>query len=131
MKLNLKNRRDDDAFPEYAPKGSLNIGSTKDREYYRRYKLLRKTRVMTHYSGGKEPFCRCCGENNIFVLHLDHIKTDSQDIRKYSNNNVYGYLIRNNFPIGYQVLCFLCNTSKGNREKCKYHATVENSSVDV
>lgn len=81
--------------------------------------------VMIHYSNGTMQ-CNCCGENHIEFLQIDHINCGK---KRYNNetrcNNFYGlklyrYLINNNFPNGYQVLCANCNFAKGAFGKCPH-----------
>jgi hypothetical protein len=83
--------------------------------------LLRlKMQVLTHY-GGSPPKCACCGENHIEFLTIDHIDGDGAEQRrqlsgssqKFSGFLFYEWLIINNFPKGYQVLCCNCNMAKG------------------
>ena len=79
--------------------------------------------------------CRCCGENfHIDFLAVDHItgmkKMDFEpELVKlgYSSsmgtNNLMHWLIANNFPPGFQILCHKCNFAKGivrNNNKCPH-----------
>jgi len=74
-----------------------------------------KFEVLSHYSKGI-PKCICCGENIINFLTIDHIKNDGAAHRKLIKNQggriFYRWLKRNNYPKGYQVLCFNCNCGK-------------------
>lgn len=106
------------------------------RNYYKRNrvdcrarerKLMQKIKleVLTHY-GGNPPKCACCGESHIEFLVLDHIRAEGTKHRRklgYGGSNFYRWLIKNNFPDGYQVLCANCNTAKWNyKEKfCPVH----------
>jgi hypothetical protein len=87
----------------------------KQREEIRKQKIV----VLIHYSGDP-PKCACCGEPHIEFLSVDHIKGDGAEQRrqiggtqKFSGLLFYEWLINNNFPEGYQVLCMNCNTAKG------------------
>lgn len=74
-----------------------------------------KLEVLIHYSGNP-PRCVCCGETHSIFLTIDHIKDDGAKQRKELNLKsgylFYKWLIKNNFPEGYQVLCFNCNYAK-------------------
>lgn len=59
--------------------------------------------------------CQCCGEANELMLTIDHVNNDGAEHRrnaKFGSWGFYGWLIRNNFPAGFQTLCFGCNWSK-------------------
>jgi len=76
-----------------------------------------KLEVMSHYSKKiskmNVPCCACCGEDlAIDILTIDHIKGRKKGDKR-TGEGLYRYLIRNNFPSGYQVLCFNCNAAKG------------------
>lgn len=66
--------------------------------------------VIYWYSDGLM-CCKECGENHVEFLAIDHINGGGTQERKKVNDIVF-YLIRNNFPEGYQVLCHNCNTIK-------------------
>ena len=76
-----------------------------------RYALHRKL-AFEHY--GKS--CACCGERESMFLTIDHINNDGylhrQNKISTSHHNVYGWIVRNDFPEGFQVLCMNCNTGK-------------------
>lgn len=73
----------------------------------------RKIRILTHYGNGK---CACvmCGESRIDCLSVDHKKNDGYKHRKTIGNGVhfYSWLIKNNYPEGYQTLCMNCQFVK-------------------
>lgn len=78
------------------------------------YRVTNTNIVINHYSNGKN-ICKCCGEDEHYFLTIDHINGGGRKER--NENKVYGaefhrWLIKNNFPEGYQVLCFNCNCSK-------------------
>jgi hypothetical protein len=84
----------------------------KNREYGKR----RKDLCFSHYGGY---ICSCCGETEEKFLTLDHIHNDGaahrrhmNGDRRYRGTSIYGWLIRNRFPAGFQVLCFNCNCGK-------------------
>ncbi len=75
-----------------------------------REKIILK--VLTHY-GGNPPKCACCGEVTIKFLTIDHINGGGRVHRgKIRGNRVYHWLIKNNFPEGFQVLCYNCNCGR-------------------
>ncbi|KKM05964.1 hypothetical protein LCGC14_1748790 [marine sediment metagenome] len=89
------------------------------REEYRirdkkfRHKL--KIETINHY-GGK---CKCCGEDLIEFMTIDHINNNGAEHRlkvlgskRYAGWKFYLWLRQNNYPKGFQVLCFNCNCAK-------------------
>ncbi len=75
-----------------------------------------KRRLMVlEYYGGKPTQCACCGERGIEFLTVDHIENNGHFHRKtdVGAGNICLWLIRNNFPDGFQILCFNCNITKG------------------
>ena len=74
---------------------------------------LNKIAVMMHYSKGK-PKCVKCKEDNLLFLNIDHIrgrKAEGHD-SKMTSGQLYRFLLKNNFPKNYQVLCFNHNLIK-------------------
>lgn len=71
----------------------------------------RKT-IINHYSKGKM-CCSCCGEKEYVFLTIDHINGGGTQHRKeVPAAHLARWLIKNNFPEGYDVLCFNCNCGK-------------------
>lgn len=72
-----------------------------------------KLYVFNQYGGS---ICACCGETNIAFLTIDHIAGGGSKHRKEENitagSAFYGWLKKNNFPKGYQVLCMNCNMAR-------------------
>jgi hypothetical protein len=65
----------------------------------------RRLKVLTHYSNGTVS-CKVCGIKDIRVLSIDHINGNGKaHFRQIGHNRIYDWLIKNNFPEGYQVLC--------------------------
>lgn len=66
---------------------------------------------LAHY-GNK---CNCCGINIQQFLTLDHLNRKGNIQRKklfgynVSGIHMYRWLIKNNFPKGFQILCMNCN----------------------
>lgn len=70
--------------------------------------------------GGTPPKCACCGEKEIKFLSIDHINGGGNYERKKLSRWVNQWLKTNNYPKGYQVLCFNCNLAKGFYKKCPH-----------
>ena len=98
-----------------------------------------RIKVLIHYSkslsNGDIPCCNCCGENfHVDFLALDHIagrrQMDSEPelvklgySSKLDSHELNHWIIRNNFPDGFQVLCHNCNFAKGmkkNNNQCPH-----------
>jgi len=82
-----------------------------------------KKKVFDYY-GNK---CACCGEMITEFLCIDHINGGgSRHRRSLPSRNLYNWLIKNNFPPGFQTLCFNCNQAKGVYGKCPHQKIKEN-----
>jgi hypothetical protein len=68
--------------------------------------------VMQHYSKSEVPFCACCGENMIEFLTIDHINNNGAEHRREVGTKTILWIRRNNYPDGFQVLCYNCNCAK-------------------
>lgn len=83
--------------------------------YDRAWRLIRKTRTLTHYGGGK---CACvkCGFRDVRALSIDHINGGGTEDRKSDpklvGQSVYYYLHKYGYPSGYQTLCMNCQFIK-------------------
>ncbi len=79
------------------------------------YKNEEKRIVMNHYSNGNMK-CGCCEEDDYNSLTIDHINDDGAEHKRNtgitSGSQMYNWLIKNNFPYGFQVLCMNCNCVK-------------------
>ena len=103
-------------------------GKTPQRKEYEN-KLHREWRqdskfiALAMYSEG-ELKCACCGENIIEFLTIDHVNNDGAEHRKkfkiWSGWKTYDWLIKNNFPEGFQVLCMNCNFAKAHFGHCPH-----------
>ena len=79
-----------------------------------------KFQVLNHY-GDK---CVCCGESHEEFLTIDHINGGGNKHRKkFGISRISEWLVKNNYPEGFQVLCMNCNFIKGTHNKpfCKVH----------
>ena len=80
--------------------------------------------VIWHYSNGLM-CCECCGEKIFQFLQIDHLNNDGNIHRKklglIGGAAFYRWLIKNNLPEGYQVLCVNCNWGKNvNKGVCPH-----------
>lgn len=89
---------------------------SKQKEY--RFKV--KQLVYSKYCG-KDIQCQCCGEKHIEFLSIDHINGGGTKLRnEHGRGYLYYWLVRNNFPTGYRVLCHNCNQAYGTYGKCPH-----------
>jgi hypothetical protein len=123
-------------------------GKAYRKEYYAKPETKAKTKskrdserleVLQYYSKWHSksniPCCRCCGENfHVDFLAVDHIagwkKMDFEPelvelgySSSMGTNNLMHWLIVNNFPTGFQILCHKCNFAKGiirNNKRCPH-----------
>jgi hypothetical protein len=100
------------------------------KNYYRTYRLkdswkqYQKQYNLKHYRYIKKfvideygKVCAICGEKNFDRLSIDHINNDGGEHRKSigikcGGLNFYLWLIKNDYPVGYQTLCISCNSRK-------------------
>lgn len=76
---------------------------------YGKEKRRRKKCVMEHY--GKA--CAWCGFGDWRALTIDHVDGDGAEHRKkVISANLYRWLIKNNFPPGFRILCMNCQFIK-------------------
>ena len=89
----------------------------KRREIVRRHDENLKNAVINVLTNG-EGTCRWCGQGDQDVLTIDHINNDGAEHRKAFGGRVFGgralynWLVKNDYPEGFQVLCFNCNVKK-------------------
>lgn len=90
--------------------------NARQREQFQERRML----CLIHYSGNP-PKCACCGETIIEFLTIDHINNDGYKHRQKimrkkgkcpSGTWLWYWLIKNNFPEGFQVLCWNCNCGR-------------------
>jgi hypothetical protein len=93
------------------------------REWYRNHKQILKHMCMQHYGNR----CNCCGETHIEFLTIDHINNDGSIDRKRgrSGATMYAWLKKNNYPEGYQVLCWNCNEAKSRYGICPHQKEID------
>lgn len=69
-----------------------------------------RAKVITAYGSN----CACCSEGELMFLAVDHKNNDGAKHRKEVgvSDRFYRWLIRNNFPPEFQLLCANCNWGK-------------------
>lgn len=110
------------AHPDYAKKWRE---ANPDKAHNRKYKINDETRakireyhhrlkieVLTHY-GGNPPHCIRCGYADTRALSVDHVNGGgTQHLRLIGKSHYYGWLKKNGYPAGFQVLCMNCQFIK-------------------
>lgn len=81
---------------------------------HRATRVALKTAAMAAYGGR----CSCCGVDDLIFLTVDHVDENGADHRrqifgdsKYTAKT-YRWLRDNDYPVGFQILCFNCNFAK-------------------
>lgn len=76
----------------------------------RKYYFDLKIRTIEAYGG----HCKCCGEQNVMFLCVDHVKNDGYQHRKeMEGKHLYIWLEKRGFPQDdFQLLCYNCNMGK-------------------
>jgi len=94
---------------------------------YNRGKLRANRQVVLDHYGRK---CACCGESIERFLCIDHINNDGNKHRREigagtGGSAFYLWLIKNQFPVEFQTLCYNCNNGKRFTGNCP-HQEMEN-----
>ena len=105
---------------------AMHIYRRDHREYFRKdavkRSIDRRITVFNHYGH----HCVCCGETQPKFLAIDHIHGGgNKHIREIGLGNFYKWLIKNNYPKGFQVLCHNCNFAKGHYGSCPHSTGVK------
>ena len=98
-------------------------------------------KILSHYSkqisNSNIPCCNCCGENShVDFLAIDHMagknQMDSEPeliklgySSKLKGKFLINWIMKNNCPEGFQILCHNCNVAKGligNDNTCTHEA---------
>lgn len=124
----IRNARYREKHPERIKKNQKRYAhSTKGKETTSEYKDKNKEKhaqwfkqhyaklrgiILTHYG----LFCACCGESDTRFLCIDHINhgrgNPAPRKEQGGGSNFYKWLIKHEFPEGYQTLCHNCNWGK-------------------
>ena len=110
----------------------------KMREYYnkngkiimKKQAIERRIKCLTHYSNGTMK-CACpecyyhthdCPTEFLTIDHINpEYKPDKTGKNSRSRGVDYRWLIDNDFPEGFQILCWNCNCSKGKYGSCSHN----------
>ena len=88
-----------------------------DRAKKRAWQQRQRLAALGAY-GGK---CACCGETTTDFLCIDHINDDGgAHRRQIGRGNIFHWLQKNEYPDGFQVLCWNCNAAKAMRGGCPH-----------
>ncbi len=73
--------------------------------------------VLLYYTNGLMK-CNCCGESNEAFLTLDHIEGGGRQhkLQMGSTQAIYRELRKNDYPEGYQILCYNCNCGRAHNQ---------------
>ena len=89
------------------------------KENRRKLHQRKRIEVLKHYSPSLT--CKKCGFSNIYALSLDHIHGGGLSHRKKLGLRdcllYYNWIIKNNFPKIFQVLCMNCQVIKARKNK--------------
>jgi len=90
------------------------LGYYKEESKNKNLKL--KLKIINHYSDNGT--CEKCGFRDWRALSIDHIAGNGAEHRKtIPGNKLYRWLIKNNFPAGFQILCMNCQFIKRHENK--------------
>ena len=84
--------------------------------------LSRKQMIINHYGG----VCSCCGEKHLEFLSIDHIGGGGNKHRRELKKNhqlFYNWIVKENYPEGFRVLCMNCNFAHGKYGYCPHEKT--------
>ncbi len=80
-----------------------------------------KTQVLVYYGADNLLACVKCGFSNIDALTIDHINGNGskhrRDLCNHSGVSFYYWLVKNNYPEGYQTLCMNCQFIEQDKRK--------------
>ena len=103
------------------------------RETCRRNDQRLKNLCYEAYGGHR---CACCGETEQMFLTIDHMNNDGAEHRRQvvglkrgGGKKIYSWLIANNFPSGFQILCMNCNWGKARNGGVCPHKASEGSTI--
>ncbi len=67
--------------------------------------------------------CSCCDETELKFLTIDHVNNDGAEHRRSLGTRragntwqVYRYIINNNYPDDFQILCYNCNCGRNRNQ---------------
>jgi hypothetical protein len=73
--------------------------------------------------------CVCCGEREPLFLTLEHLKGGGRAHRRrlHRASSIYKELRSQGWPMDYTVLCFNCNSVRGQTGRCPHESIRENT----
>ncbi len=81
------------------------------KQYYLKYRANHREQVLNHY--GWKCACPGCNETEPKFLTIDHVNNDGAKHRKkVPGEQLPKWLVDHNFPEGYQILCWNCNSGR-------------------
>ncbi len=97
-------------------------------EYQREHRRKVREKVISHY-GGK---CACCGETQYEFLAIDHINGGGNKHRKSlgGNNRIAAWIIKNNYPSDFRLLCHNCNQALGRYGYCPHQPDKKQNQIN-
>jgi len=98
-----------------------------ERQWHKNYRDKQKEKVYNHYWIGK---CSCegCNETNKAFMCVDHVNGDGNKHRATADPKLgmltgwrmHIWLVKNDYPDGFQILCYNCNHSKSILGRCAH-----------
>jgi hypothetical protein len=121
-----KTRRWNKMHPEYRKAYNRQYYLTHRQEMLEQKKnwtYSRKLEILARYGS----CCQCCGEKNMEFLAIDHIggggNKHRRELKINNGSGLYMWLIKNNFPSGFRVLCHNCNQALAHYGYCPHRKT--------
>ncbi len=97
------------------------------RKWQERNKENRRIKIQNNHKSQRQiciehygRSCACCGESTYEFLSIDHIDGGGGKHRKQTNGHTQRWLIKNNFPPGFRILCHNCNQALGHYGYCPH-----------
>lgn len=92
-------------------------------EYNKKRNLEFKHKILEHYGA----VCVCCGTTGEQFLSIDHINGGGNKHRKTAGTGVTfkKWIIDNNYPKDFQILCHNCNQAKRDYDQCPHNKLKE------
>ncbi len=105
------------AYEKLWKKNHIDHVRRKSREWNKKSRNKNRSIVLKHYSPNL--ICQRCGCNNIHLLSIDHMNGDGAQSRKKLKTSymIYRHIIKDNFPLNFQVLCWNCQWIKRHENK--------------
>lgn len=88
----------------------------KKRIHSKLFRAKLRKEVFAHYGR----VCVCCGECDDAFLTIDHIAGGGTQHLSAIKTTLYQWLKANDFPKGFQTLCYNCNCAKRDRGMCPH-----------